>query len=58
MILLTPEEGLKRPHRCGSCDGGATWSRLREFPGERIHLIFFDAGLCTWGVGRLHKQCR
>jgi photosystem II stability/assembly factor-like uncharacterized protein len=39
-----------------SNDGGATWSRLREFPGERIHLIYFDAGLRIVGESGVYTS--
>jgi photosystem II stability/assembly factor-like uncharacterized protein len=39
-----------------SKDGGATWSRLREFPGERIHLIYFDAGLRIVGESGVYTS--
>lgn len=30
---------------CFSKDGGATWTRLKEFSGEQIRFIYFDAGV-------------
>src|SRR5258708_18586025 len=30
---------------CISNDRGATWSRLKDFSGERIRSVYFDSGL-------------
>src|SRR5260370_24677722 len=39
-----------------SLDRGATWSRLREFPGERVHLIYFDAGVRIVGESGVYTK--
>ena len=39
-----------------SQDRGATWSRVREFPGERIHLIYFDSAVRIVGESGVYTK--
>ncbi len=53
-VVMGQPRGAGSSWLCASRDRGATWSRLKEFTGERIQSMYLDNGLRLIGESGVH----